>query len=94
MELRITAMPMEQAFCEYEEHVKNNLQSYREKYQGMEEKQYKAAILEDKLAFLRAYEKTETTSVWMDLVQKDGVWTASHCENLQHALLGEPLSAQ
>ena len=89
VELRITAMPMEQAFCEYEEHVKNNLQSYREKYQGMEEKQYKAAILEDKLAFLRAYEKTETTSVWVDLVQKDGVWTASHCENLQQALLGE-----
>ena len=94
VELRITAMPMEQAFGEYEEHVKNNLQSYREKYQGMEEKQYKASILEDKLAFLRAYEKTETTSVWMDLVQKDGVWTASHCDNLQHALLGEPLSAQ
>ena len=89
VELRITAMPMKQAFGEYEEHVKSNLQSYREKYQEMEEKQYKAAILEDKLVFLRAYEKTKTTSVWMDLVQKDGVWTASHCENLQQALLGE-----
>ncbi|MFR4007922.1 MAG: hypothetical protein ACLT0Y_00335 [Christensenellales bacterium] len=81
---------MEQAFCEYERHVKNNLQSYQEKYQDGR-KAIQSSNLEDKLAFLRAYEKANHKRMDGSCAKRQR-WTASLREFTARA--GKPLSAQ
>lgn len=87
--LKITAVPYRKMVQAYETQVRENLDHYQAQYGSMDEETYRAAILEDRLAFYDAYPERITTEVDMDLVYQEGRWIISHCQGLSDALLGE-----